>query len=254
MSLFNLPQELYYTYKLLTRTELVKNKNYTEEELQNFENILNLSSPKEKEDLLCYNFARFLYHSNEFGFCKLIQNNKAEALILWTCGKEIVNWFGLQGIIWLKFNNGRYHISLDKNLLNDNGELLYPYKKGMVHKHVNILNHKSYGYNYNKKKYKNHKNMAPKFDNSIFPSLIQENKNKSASEFKKALDIELNKNTDVIQNEEDPEIIFFNEDDNDNKVEDSKDNIINDESKSEDNGNNIGSKDDTTNNNDESKL
>lgn len=181
---FKLPQNLYLAYKMLTQTALVKNKNYTEAELNKFEVILNTSLPLD-ENRTEYNLIKFLHHTNEFGFGKLVEGNVAEATVLWTDARTIVRWFDLSGILYLSYDrqSGQYRAKPHKKLVDDDGKLLYPFVLGKKLPHLEYNDKRPYGY---KRDHRPFKKRAPVPTNNAetFPSLDSK---PSSSEFRDKL-------------------------------------------------------------------
>lgn len=111
-----LPKHLYHTYKLLNTCKLVKGE-CTSETLAEFETFLNSSRPSEP-DLVLYEFISDMYHSNKIAYIKYIRNTpSAQSTILWTDAHTIVNWFGLYGRVFLRFDKTtqKYDVSMHKN-------------------------------------------------------------------------------------------------------------------------------------------
>jgi hypothetical protein len=131
MTYFRIPQNLYDGYRRIKRTPLVRDRNYTETALKEFEYILNSCQPEEANQLE-YSVVKFFFMANKKGFCYMIRNNNSEAFVLWTNPNTIVRWFGLAGLVYLHFNKETrtYQVDVHQSLKNEDGTLKVPYKPG----------------------------------------------------------------------------------------------------------------------------
>jgi len=130
---FRIPQNVYHGYQLIRRTPLVRDRNYTESALREFESILNSCQPDE-ETLTVHSVVKFFFMANNKGFGNMIRHNNAEAFVLWTNAKTIVRWFGLVGVVYLQYdkNTHLYHVDVHQALKNEDGSIKIPYKPGQV--------------------------------------------------------------------------------------------------------------------------
>jgi len=112
MSIHN---RLYNCYKKLLSCPLVKSKEVNEENLTEFENVLNTSLPNGSDEVAMHNFCRSMYYSNPIGFVKYVTyyKNKVSSLILWTESRKLVRHFGLQGLVHVSWNKdtGKYVVN-----------------------------------------------------------------------------------------------------------------------------------------------
>ncbi len=114
----SLPKYLYQTYKAVRDCELVKTHNVTPTSLQEFEDLMNRSQPSKMlvdgtenkdydRDVANHNFVRYsLFRGNEENFVRYVSNaqNQVNGLILWTGNRHIVRFFGLKGLVHLKWD------------------------------------------------------------------------------------------------------------------------------------------------------
>ena len=111
----NINNKLYNCYKQVLNCSLVKTKEISKENLEDFENILNTSLPNGSDEVAQHTFCRTMYYNNPVGFIKYIsfKKNKASSYILWTESKKIIRYFGLQGLVHLTWNKetGKYTAS-----------------------------------------------------------------------------------------------------------------------------------------------
>jgi hypothetical protein len=104
--------KLYNCYKKILNCPLVKSKEVNKENLEEFEKLLNSSLPNGNEEVAQYAFCRTMYYSNTIGFVRYVsfKKNKVSSHILWTESRQIIRYFGLQGLVHLSWNKetGKY--------------------------------------------------------------------------------------------------------------------------------------------------
>jgi hypothetical protein len=122
------PSKLFQNYRAIKNCGLIKTKIVSEENLNEFEDLLNASQPcldNDSDESIKYNSMKEFYLLNKHKFIDLIRNTKLECLILWTESKSIINWFHLSGIVYLSYNyesklySIQEHRNINKNLTSD---------------------------------------------------------------------------------------------------------------------------------------
>lgn len=105
----SLPKRLYEVYKKVNSCDLVVNKNVTDETIAEFVALINEAQPlvDNTEEQHQRTFTRQLYYCNCNNFANYVSSsrNKVGALVLWTESKRIIQYFGLQKLIHLSWNN-----------------------------------------------------------------------------------------------------------------------------------------------------
>lgn len=111
------PKNLFNGYKLIKDCKLVKNKDYTQEALCEFEILLNDAQPM-PEDMERFSTVKDYYNVLKNSYQKFIRDTPLECTILWTESKSIVNWFDLRGIVYLRYDlqTSKYSIQLHRNM------------------------------------------------------------------------------------------------------------------------------------------
>ena len=119
MSLY---KNLYDGFKAVQNSRLVQSKGpVTDEDLEEFENLLNDAQPQNETERNYQQFFKGMYHSNPLGCIKYIYTgkNNVSACILWTESKRIIRYFNLQGRVHLSWNKetskyvvSRYNVSM----------------------------------------------------------------------------------------------------------------------------------------------
>lgn len=113
------PQYVYNSYKEIRDSELIRNKVLTDDSIASFQHSLNKSQPISDDEVKMRSFIQYLYRKNPTNFCKFLSRSKLNHLILWTEAKCIVMYFGLRGIVYVKWNDSEYECSLHRNATNN---------------------------------------------------------------------------------------------------------------------------------------
>lgn len=100
-----LPRSLYNAYNNLKMSRVVVKKNVDDEAITYFQNVLNSSGPKNKDEFILYHFVRGLYNENKSKFIFFIRNTSFECLVLWTEWRNIVEFLYLRNIINIKWQS-----------------------------------------------------------------------------------------------------------------------------------------------------
>lgn len=94
----------------------------TDESIKAFQRLLNEAQPINEEEAHVHAFVQHLYRKNSRNFNEFIMRSGLRHLALWTEAKYIVRHFGLQGIIYIKWDEGSYQCSWHNSVkLNEDG-------------------------------------------------------------------------------------------------------------------------------------
>ena len=109
------PAKIFNNYRAIKKCALVKNKEITDESLDEFEMLLNDAQPSAESDMVEFNSMKALYMLNKHKFIELIRDTKLEALILWTESKSIVNSLHLSGIAYVSYDPTLHKYRVEKH-------------------------------------------------------------------------------------------------------------------------------------------
>jgi hypothetical protein len=110
------PQHLYDSYKCIKNINLITKKLLDDENIYELQEYLNLAQPKNEDESAIRSLVQYFYRKNPVNFCKFLVHSRLNHLILWTEAKCIVRHFGLQGVVYIKWDEGKYHCSLHQNV------------------------------------------------------------------------------------------------------------------------------------------
>ena len=113
------PQNVYESYKAIRNSELILNKKLSEETIAELQKNLNASQPQTDNDHMTRSLLQYLYRKNPTNFCRFLMMSRLSHLILWTEAKCIVRHFGLQGVVYVRWNDNEYECSMHKNAGNN---------------------------------------------------------------------------------------------------------------------------------------
>jgi hypothetical protein len=104
-------------YQIIQKSELVKLKIPTIKNVKLFEKNIN------KAQTIGYTtgrqLTRCLYKCDSSAFIKYINKIKFHHLILWTESKNIVKFFNLEGVVYIKWTGNNYVCSIHRNYKNN---------------------------------------------------------------------------------------------------------------------------------------
>jgi len=105
----SLPKRLYQIYRKVCQCNVVRRRNnFTDEDLQEFQNLLNEAQPPNDNSIenAYQQMTKFMYYSNPVGFVKYLSDvrNRVAALILWTESKYITSFFRLTGYVYIHWD------------------------------------------------------------------------------------------------------------------------------------------------------
>lgn len=98
-----LPPSLGSSYKNLSQGPLVQDHNLTEENIAEFQRLLNEAQPTEQETTVRQTI-QMLYRRSPQYFYQFLVKNQLARLVLWTESKCIVRHFGLQGLVYIRWD------------------------------------------------------------------------------------------------------------------------------------------------------
>jgi hypothetical protein len=122
------PQKVYAAYKEIRESSLIANKTVTETNIVEFQQSLNNAQPSNENDYKSRSLIQYLYRKNPSNFYQFLVKSKLIHLILWTESKCIIRHFGLNGVVYVKWNhdNNEYecvvHKYLNANIAEDTDE------------------------------------------------------------------------------------------------------------------------------------
>jgi hypothetical protein len=126
------PQYVYDNYKAIRDSDLLLKKTVNHNNIVKFEEQLNLAQPKTEDDQKNRSLIQYLYRKNPTNFCRFLVRSRLSHLILWTEAKCIVRYFGLRGVVYVKWDDNEYKCNLHKNInsnlddsTNENGDIVY---------------------------------------------------------------------------------------------------------------------------------
>ena len=108
----SLPKRIYELWREITNCDLVISQVPTTENMVEFQNLLNRSTPMDANEQAHRELVRCMYYSNPVGFMRYISvyRNRVQPLVLWTESKRIAKLFNLTGHIHISWNEstGQY--------------------------------------------------------------------------------------------------------------------------------------------------
>jgi hypothetical protein len=120
------PQKLFENYKDIVNSNLIRNKELSDENIAEFEYLLNQAQPQNDEEHCMRSFIQYLYRKNPGHFTRFIQRSSLNQLALWTEAKFMVRTFELRGLVYVKWDieNGKYVCSMHRTVSEylDSGE------------------------------------------------------------------------------------------------------------------------------------
>lgn len=103
----SIPRQLVKSFEIIKNCKLVVSKDPTEDNLKEFGKAMNNSIPDDSNQIsyMIYKFMRGMYLKDKPKFIKYINEmHHYESMILWTDYDDILNYFGLTGIVFLGWN------------------------------------------------------------------------------------------------------------------------------------------------------
>ena len=116
---FDTPGYLVSSYNNIRNSKLITEKKLTEESVAEFQKYLNEAQPENATECNQRSLVQFLYRKNPMSFCKFLVKSRVNHLILWTESKYIARHFGLQGVVYIKWNENKYECSMHNNCNNN---------------------------------------------------------------------------------------------------------------------------------------
>ena len=97
-------KSLYNGYNSLRKSRVVLKRDTDDEALKYFQKLLNNAQPTGGDDLVVQRFVKSQYNDNKHRYLSFIRNTASECLVLWTESRSIVNFLGLRGLIYIKWD------------------------------------------------------------------------------------------------------------------------------------------------------
>jgi len=113
-----IPQRLRENYNTIRSSDLFLNKNFTKENIQEFENLVNDSQPKNEKELWLRTLFQYIYRQKPAEFYKYMMRTRMFYFIFWTESKCLVKHFHLRNNVYIKWSGEQYLCSIHKNALN----------------------------------------------------------------------------------------------------------------------------------------
>lgn len=115
-----LPRRLQSNYRSIMNGNLVQSKVMDENSLRLLQALLNESQAQDQDESLIQKTVQFLYRQNTSSFYKFLTKNKLAYVVLWTESKCIVRHLGLQGLVYIRWNQDErmYEVFPHKNVLD----------------------------------------------------------------------------------------------------------------------------------------
>lgn len=153
----SLPERIIESYEKIKNSDLILNKVLSEENIIEFQNNLNYAQPENDDELKMQSLVQYMYKANPINFIKFLLRSRLHHLILWTESKCIVKYFGIYGIVYIKWDDNQYkcqmHKNADKNIdVNDienqlDKKTYYTiYKRNMRYHGYERSNYRTYRY------------------------------------------------------------------------------------------------------------
>jgi hypothetical protein len=107
-------------YQRIRNCKLLVDKTLYDDNIEEFQQLLNESQPTTDQEMYQRSMVQFLYRKNPSDFCQFLARSGLNSFVLWTEAKSIVMHFGLKGVVYVKWDNdsNSYVCSLHKNVLN----------------------------------------------------------------------------------------------------------------------------------------
>lgn len=101
-----LPKRIYTLYQEINKCSLVSERKVTDETIKQFNQLLNLVKPVDDKEIAYRELVRMMYRSNQDNFIRYICDGMSHvgALILWTEGRRIASYFGLNRVVYIGWN------------------------------------------------------------------------------------------------------------------------------------------------------
>jgi hypothetical protein len=114
------PQKLFENYKKITNSKLIRNRELSDENIAEFELLLNQAQPQSDDENCMRSFVQYLYRMNPGHFTRFIQRSRLSHLALWTEAKFMVRTFELRGLVYIKWDSdeNKYVCSMHR-IVND---------------------------------------------------------------------------------------------------------------------------------------
>ena len=115
-----LPRRLQQNYRSIMNGNLVQNKAMDDNNLRLLQALLNESQTQNQDEFLIQKTVQFLYRQNTSSFYKFLVKNRLAYVVLWTESKCIVRHLGLQGLVYIRWNQDKrlYEVHPHKNVLD----------------------------------------------------------------------------------------------------------------------------------------
>ena len=115
-----LPRRLQQNYRSIMNGNLVQNKAMDDNNLRLLQALLNESQAQNQDEFLIQKTVQFLYRQNTSSFYKFLVKNRLAYVVLWTESKCIVRHLGLQGLVYIRWNQDKrlYEVHPHKNVLD----------------------------------------------------------------------------------------------------------------------------------------
>jgi hypothetical protein len=98
------PQKLFENYKNIVNSNLIRSKELSDDNITEFEFLLNQVQPQTDEEHCMRSFVQYLYRKNPGHFTRFIQRSSLNHLVLWTEAKFMVRIFELRGLVYIKWD------------------------------------------------------------------------------------------------------------------------------------------------------
>ena len=125
MSVTGKYQALKDSYFKIKNCRLLTEKTLTEQNINEFQDMLNEAQPYNNEEVADRRLIQFLYRKNPNNFCQYLARSGVSSFVLWTESKSIVTHFGLKGIVYVKWDENKYACSLHRSVVNDPPQKVY---------------------------------------------------------------------------------------------------------------------------------
>jgi hypothetical protein len=96
-------------YETLSKCDLVVNKQVTNENIKLFKSVLNSAQPNSTDELCHKNMIYILFGRNIDDFYNYVISRNMPYFILWLNSKYIINHFGLDKLVYMKWSDGLYY-------------------------------------------------------------------------------------------------------------------------------------------------
>ncbi len=103
----SIPRQLIKSFEIIQNCKLVTTNNPTEDNLKEFGKAMNNAIPESDNEIsyMIYKFMRGMYLKDKPKFIEYIKNiHYYQAMILWTDYDDILEYFGLNGVVFLGWN------------------------------------------------------------------------------------------------------------------------------------------------------